>query len=83
VDLVSVELLATTLVVAIEPGMVSNRILLASGERGLIADPVSLAVGREGIERLCRMVEDSGAGAPVRQEQEGQPGQEGGVPLRF
>jgi transposase len=65
VDLVSAELPATTLVVAIDPGKVSNRILLASGERGLIADPVSLAVGREGIERLCRMVEDSGAGETV------------------
>lgn len=60
-DLVSAELPARTLVVAIDPGKVSNRVLLADGERGLIAKPVSLPSGREGIERLCGMVEDARA----------------------
>lgn len=64
-DLVSAELPARTLVVAVDPGKVSNRVLLASGERGLIADPVSLPSGREGIERLCRMVDDAAAPATV------------------
>ena len=60
-DLVSAELPAKTLVVAVDPGKVFNRVLLASGERGLIADPVSVPSGREGIDRLCRMIEDAAA----------------------
>ena len=60
-DLVSAELSARTLVVAIDPGKVSNRVLLATGEKGLIADPVSLPSSRVGIERLCGMVEDQAA----------------------
>jgi transposase len=65
VDLVSAELPARTLVVAIDPGKVSNRVILASGERGLIGEPVSLPVQREGIERLCRMIEASGTSERV------------------
>lgn len=64
-DLVSAELPAKTLVVAIDPGKVSNRILLASGERGLIGAPLSLPVQREGIEQLCRLIESNGAGERV------------------
>ena len=33
---------AEALVVAIDPGKVANRVWLASGERGLIGEPVSL-----------------------------------------
>jgi len=40
---------ATTLVVAVDPGKVSNRVWLTSGERGLIGEPVSLPVLGEGI----------------------------------
>jgi transposase len=65
VDLVSAELPAKTLVVAIDPGKVSNRVILASGERGLIGEPASLPVQREGIERLCRLIESSGASERV------------------
>jgi transposase len=65
VDLVSAELPAKTLVVAIDPGKVSNRILLANGERGLIGEPLSLPVQREGIEELCRLIESSGASERV------------------
>jgi hypothetical protein len=39
---------ATALVVAVDPGKVSNRVWLTSGERGLIGEPVSLPVLREG-----------------------------------
>jgi hypothetical protein len=51
--LVVVELLrqaipATALMVAVDPGKVSNRVWLTSGERGLIGEPVSLPVLREG-----------------------------------
>jgi transposase len=60
-DLVSAELSARTLVVAIDPGKVSNRVLLASGERGLIGAPVSLPVQREGVERLSELIKASGA----------------------
>lgn len=51
---------AETLVVAIDPGKVSNRVLLASGERGLIGEPVSLPTLREGIDELARMIAGSG-----------------------
>jgi transposase len=61
VDLVSAELPAKTLVVAIDPGKVSNRVLLADGERGLIGEPVSLPVQREGIDRLCKLIESTAA----------------------
>ncbi len=60
-DLVSAELPAKTLVVAIDPGKVSNRVLLATGEQGLIGEPVSLPVQREGIDRLCELIYASGA----------------------
>jgi transposase len=65
VELVSAELPARTLVVAVDPGKVSNRVLLASGERGLIGEPVSLPVQREGIDRLCRLIEAAGADQTV------------------
>jgi transposase len=61
VDLVSAELPAKTLVVAIDPGKAKHRVLLADGERGLIGEPVSLPTLREGIERLCALIEQVGA----------------------
>lgn len=60
-DLVSAELPAKTLVVAIDPGKVNHRVLLADGERGLIGEPVSLPTLREGIERLCELIESQAA----------------------
>jgi transposase len=65
VDLVSAELPAKTLVVAVDPGKVSNRVVLASGERGMIGEPVSLPVQREGIDRLLRLIESTGADRTV------------------
>ena len=53
---------AETLVVAIDPGKVSNRVWLASGELGLIGEPVSLPTLREGVDELERLVHRSGVG---------------------
>ncbi|HET7485116.1 MAG TPA: hypothetical protein VFJ64_07025 [Solirubrobacterales bacterium] len=47
-DLLSAELPAKTLIAAIDPGKVTNRVLLATGEQGLIGEPVSLPTQREG-----------------------------------
>ena len=56
----------SALVVAVEPGKASNRVWLTSGERGLIGEPVSLPVLREGIDTLTRLIGASGvAGPPV------------------
>jgi len=57
---------AETLVVAIDPGKVWNRVLLASGERGLIGEPFSLPTLREGLDELARLIAGSGAvGEPL------------------
>lgn len=60
-DLVSAELPAKTLVVAIDPGKVTHRVLLATGEKGLIGEPVSLPTQREGVDRLFEMVASAAA----------------------
>ena len=60
-DLVSAELPARTLVVAIDPGKATNRVLLADGERGLVGEPVSLSTLREGIEQLCALIDSQAA----------------------
>jgi transposase len=55
-----------TLAVAIDPGKVANRVWLTTGERGLIAEPVTLPVFRRGVDELCRLISNSGvAGSPV------------------
>lgn len=64
-DLVSAELPARTLVVAVDPGKVCNRVVLATGERGLIGEPVSLPVQREGVDRLCELIGSTGASEQV------------------
>lgn len=53
---------AETLVVAIDPGKVANRVWLASGGGGLIGEPVSLSTLREGVDELARLVGRSGVG---------------------
>jgi hypothetical protein len=55
---------ADRLVVAIDPGKVSNRVWLTTGERGLIGEPVSLPVLRDGVDELARLIAGSGVGAP-------------------
>jgi hypothetical protein len=52
-DLVSAELPARTLVVGIDPGKATNRVLLATREEGMLGEPVSLPTQRQGVERLC------------------------------
>jgi transposase len=65
-DLLRREVPATSLVVAIDPGKVLNRVWLTTGERGLIGEPVSLSVLREGVDELERLIADSAvAGSPV------------------
>jgi transposase len=54
------------LVVAIDPGRVANRVWLASGELGLIGEPVSLPTLREGVDELERLIVRSRvSGEPV------------------
>jgi hypothetical protein len=60
-DLVRAELPAKTLVVGIDPGKVANRVLLATGEKGMLGEPVSLPTLREGIERLCALIAEADA----------------------
>jgi transposase len=65
-DLLRREVPASSLVVAIDPGKAFNRVWLTSGERGLIGEPVSLPVLREGVDELERLIVTSGvAGRPV------------------
>lgn len=65
-DLLRREVPASSLVVAIDPGKALNRVWLTTGERGLIGEPVSLPVLRDGIEQLEQLIARSGvAGAPV------------------
>jgi transposase len=63
-DLLRREVPASSLVVAIDPGKAFNRVWLTSGERGLIGEPVSLPVLREGIERLQQLIAASGVPGP-------------------
>jgi hypothetical protein len=65
-DLLRREVPASALVVAVDPGKAFNRVWLTSGERGLIGDPVSLPVLRDGVDELERLIVSSGVpGAPV------------------
>ncbi|NYJ04042.1 IS110 family transposase [Petropleomorpha daqingensis] len=57
---------ASTLVVAIDPGKVSNRVWLSTGEVGQVVPPLSLPVLRPGLEQLHRLVVDHvGPSGPV------------------
>jgi transposase len=61
-DLLRREVPATSLVVAVDPGKAFNRVWLTTGERGLIGEPVTLAVLREGVDELERLIDASGVG---------------------
>lgn len=54
----------SALVVAVDPGKVSNRVWLTSGAAGLIGEPVSLPVLREGVDRLAGLILASGVAGP-------------------
>jgi hypothetical protein len=47
---------ASTLVIAIDPGKVSNRVWLSSSAGGMVVDPLSLPVLRPGLEERQRLV---------------------------
>jgi transposase len=65
-DLLRREVPATALVVAVDPGKAFNRVWLTTGERGVIGEPVTLPVLRDGVDELERLIEASGvAGPPV------------------
>lgn len=54
-----------TLLVAIDPAKVSNRVWLATGAQGLIGEPVSLPAFLDGVDELERLIGASGvAGEP-------------------
>jgi transposase len=56
----------STLVVAIDPGKVQNRVWLSTDRAGLIVEPLSLPVLRSGLERLEELVRlHAGSDAPV------------------
>jgi transposase len=60
------EVPATSLVVAVDPGKAFNRVWLTTGERGLIGEPVTLPVLRDGVDELERLIAASGVvGPPV------------------
>jgi transposase len=63
-DLLRRELPASALVVAVDPGKAFNRVWLTSGERGLIGEPVSLPVLRDGVDELERLIGASGVTGP-------------------
>ncbi len=57
---------AWTLVIAIDPGKVSNRVWLSSSAAGMAVEPLSLPVLRPGLEALQRLVlEHSDGSDPV------------------
>ena len=65
-DLLRTEVPASALVVAVDPGKAFNRVWLTTGERGLIGDPVSLPVLRDGVDELERLIASSRvSGSPV------------------
>jgi pimeloyl-ACP methyl ester carboxylesterase len=56
----------STLVVAIDPGKVSDRVWLSTGEAGAVVPPLSLPVLGPGLDQLQRLVlEHAGPCAPV------------------
>jgi len=55
---------ASSLVVAIDPGKAFIRVWITSGERGLIGEAVSLAVLRDAVDELARLIVSSGVPGP-------------------
>jgi transposase len=63
-ELLRREVPAACLVVAVDPGKAFNRVWLTTGERGLIGEPVTLPVLREGVDELERLITASGVHGP-------------------
>ena len=53
-----------TVIVAVDPGKVMNRVSVSNGT-GLLAEPVSLPVSRQGIGRVEQLLVDQAVGEPV------------------
>lgn len=62
--LLGTEVPASSLVVAIDPGKAFSRVWLTTGEQGLIGEPVSLPVLRDGVDELERLIAQSGVQGP-------------------
>lgn len=54
----------STVIVAVDPGKAFNRVWISNGS-GLLADPMTLSVSREGIAALELALNKHGAGSPV------------------
>jgi transposase len=54
----------STVIVAVDPGKAFNRVWISNG-CGMLADPMSLSVSREGICQLELALNEHGPGAPV------------------
>jgi transposase len=63
-SMLEVALDPATVIVAVDPGKVVNRVWVSNGT-GLLADPLSLPVSREGIDRLEQLLVGQGAVEPV------------------
>jgi transposase len=63
-SMLKVALDPATVIVAVDPGKVMNRVWVSNGA-GLLQDPLSLPVSRGGIGRLERLLGDHGVVAPV------------------
>jgi transposase len=63
-SMLEVALDPATVIVAVDPGKVMNRVWVSNGS-GLLADPVSLPVARDGIGQLERLLVEHDAADPV------------------
>jgi transposase len=63
-SMLEVALDPATVVVAVDPGKVLNRVWVSNGA-GLLAEPVSLPVSREGVHVLERLLAERDAAEPV------------------
>ena len=63
-SMLAVALDPATVIVAVDPGKVLNRVWVSNGA-GLLAGPVSLPVSREGVQALERLLAGGDAGEPV------------------
>lgn len=63
-SVLKVALDSSTVIVAVDPGKAFNRVWISNGS-GLLADPMSLPVSREGIARLELVLDKHGSDGPV------------------
>jgi hypothetical protein len=63
-SMLGVALDPATVIVAVDPGKVLNRIWVSNGA-GMLTEPLSLPVAREGISRLEQLLKEHAAADPV------------------